>query len=235
MEIKVDIQAALESALASAFEQTKIENLLKEQLSLLVDLQIKEQLSRYGEFSKVVAKSINELFPHKIDLEGMAVWNHAIKKAIQDRVNAVNDERIAQAILPMLEEVLASPPKEMKLSDLVNRAVEFWKSDDALFDTTSDRPSIIIRRSNSVDGYWMLGLDKDYGKDIHNCEIFMQVSSDGKIFGLRIDRKEIGTRNKTVWAGPFYSFERDIFMLYACGTKLILDEENFDDVYYRED
>jgi hypothetical protein len=226
MQINLNIENTIANALAVALSPERLQAVIEKQVAEVTDRTIKDVFSSYGDFSKAVATAVKSLVPHEISMDGAANWNHAIGQHIARRLAAVNDQRIAQAINPMLDKLLETPPTELKVSELVQKAIEFWG--DNYGESRNGSPTITVERKDR-NGYWGLYMDKESGKSNYSCEVILGVSSDGNVYSLKVNERDIKTIK---FAGPFYRFEAYLFQLYTGGTKLILDTEDFSDVYY---
>lgn len=229
MQINLNIEETIAQALTAALAPERLQAVIEKQIAEVADRAIKDAFSTYGDFSKTVATAVKSLIPHELSLDGAANWNHAIGQHIAERLMAVNDQRIAQAISPMLDELLATPPAELKVSELVAKAVEYWGEEYG--ERKHGRPTIIFDHRDS-NGYWGMALDKESGTSEYSCAIRIQVNSKGDVYSLKVNECDI---KKTKFAGPFFNFEAYLFQLYTGGTKLVLDTEDFSDVYYPGD
>jgi len=232
MQLNLNIEETIAAAIAVAMAPERLQAVIEKQVAEVTDRAIKDAFSTYGDFSKTVASAVKSLVPHELSMDGAANWNHAIGQHIAQRLMAVNDQRIAQALNPILDQLLATPPAELKVSELVQKAIEYWGEEYG--DSRHGQPTIIVERRDTgiTSGYWGLALDKEGGKSEYSCAIRIQVSDQGHVYSLKVNEREIKT---TKFAGPFYNFEAYLFQLYTGGTKLILDTEDFSDVYYPGD
>lgn len=237
MQITINLEntvaAALEKALSAEVVRTKVE----EALDKVVDSAIKDAFSPYGDFAKVVKQSIAGLVPHSVDIEGAANFNHGIKQAITTRLKRVNDERISQAISPMLDELLEPMPAEITLSELIKQAMVHWSDD--YHRHGADRPYIHVEETTGiVAGYHHIHLDPDgnkqheYGFSRYNAAIQIDVNDNGEVYGLKVSGDEA---HKRIFAGPFFGFERMLFNLYTCKTRLVVDAIDFSEVSYTDE
>jgi hypothetical protein len=226
MQINLNIEDTITNALNVAMSPERLQSVIEKQVADVTDRAIKDAFSSYGDFSKAVATAVKSLVPHEISMDGAANWNHAIGQHIACRLAAVNDQRIAQAINPMLDKLLETPPAELKVSELVQKAIEFWG--DRYGVRRYGRPTITVETKDK-HGYWSLFMDKEPSTSNYSCEIILSVGSDGNVYSLKVHERDIKT---TKFAGPFFDFEAYLFQLYTGGTKLILDTEDFSDVYY---
>ena len=148
MQLNINIESTITAALESALAPDRIREQIEKQIAGTVDAAIKDAFREYSDFGKTVKEAVAGDVPHDLSLEGAANWNHAINQIIRERLAAVNNERIAQAINPMLDKLLVQPPKELKVSELVRKAAEMWG--DIWKRDGSDRPSVEIEHSEGV-------------------------------------------------------------------------------------
>lgn len=228
MQINLNIEETIAQAIRAALSPERLQAVIEKQVGEVADKAIKSAFDTYGDFSKTVQTAIKTLVPHELSLDGAANWNHAIGQHIALRLKAVNDERIAHALNPMLDKLLATPPAELKVSELVSKAVEYWG--EKYGKRRDGAPTITIEKhSGSTGGYWSLHMDEEEGRSLYACQIQLAVNKDGEVYSLKVNEQDIKTTN---YAGPFFNFEAYLFQLYTGGTKLVLDEDDFSHVYY---
>ena len=229
MNITIDIESTVSAAISAALNPDVLAGKITDLVGKSVDNVLADQFRPYGEFGKVVAAAVKSVIPHAVSIDGAARFDHALKAAVERRLAAYNEERIGQALGPMLDGLLEMPPAEIKLSKLVADAREAW-ADNHRRDG-DDRMSVVVEEP-AYGSRWIY-MDPRSGRDKYACQMRIGVSDDGKIFGLKIEGQEVG---KTLFAGDFYAFERDLFALYTRGSKLIVDVSDFDedDLYYPE-
>ena len=232
MQLNINIESTITAALESALAPDRIREQIEKQIAGTVDAAIKDAFREFSDFGKTVKEAVAGVVPHDLSLEGAANWNHAINQIIRERLSAVNNERIAQAINPMLDKLLVQPPKELKVSELVRKAAEMWG--DSWKRDGSDRPSVEIEHSEGVmmDFYRIKMDPRQTRESYRSWPVDIAVTGEGNVYGLRIDGQDM---KNTKFAGRFYDFEAYIFALYTGGTKLVLDTEDFDDIYYGEE
>jgi len=222
MNITLDIESTVSAAISAALNPDVLAAKINDLVGKTVDNVLADQFRPYGEFGKVVAAAVKTVIPHAVSIDGAARFDHALKAAVERRLAAYNDERIGQVLGPMLDGLLEIPPAEIKLSKLVADAREAWSGDHRR--DGDDSMSVVVGET-SYGSRWIY-MDPRSGRDKYSCEVRIGVSDDGKIFGLNIEGQEVG---KTLFAGDFYAFERDVFALYTRGSNLIVDVDDFDD------
>ncbi len=231
MQINLNIEEIITQSISAALAPERLQALIEKQVGEVADKAIKSAFDTYGDFYKTVSTAVKTLIPHEVSLNGAANWNLAISQHIAQRLATVNDQRIAQAINPMLDKLLATPPAELKVSELVAKAVEYWGEEYG--ERRDGRPTISIEKSSgSTHGYWSLHLDEEEDKSRYSCAIQLRANDKGEVYSLKVNERDIKTSK---FAGPFFNFEAYLFQLYTGGTKLMLDEEDFSDVRYPGD
>lgn len=229
MNIELNIEQVIANALSEALNPERLAEKIKAEATKAADEAIKEAVNSYrSKFPKTIKAAVEKMLPHELSLDGQANWNHAISQYLSQRLAEMHDQRIEQAVKPMLDKVLATPPAELKVSELVKQAIEFW-AEDARREHESN-PTIIVERSEGVvSGYWHLYIDPASHTSKYSCKVQLAVNDKGEVYGVRVDEQDL---KKLRFAGPFFNFDAYLFQLYTGGTKLILDREDFDDVYY---
>lgn len=229
MNIELNIEQVIANALSEALNPERLAEKIKVEAAKAADKAIEEAVNGYrSEFPKTIKAAVEKMLPHELSLDGQANWNHAIGQYLSQRLAAMHDQRIEQAVKPMLDKVLATPPAELKVSELVEKAIECW-AEDASRERESN-PTIIVEHSSGVvAGYWHLFMDKASHTSQYSCAVQIAVNDKGEVYGVKVDGKD---PMKQRFAGPFFDFDAYLFQIYTGGTKLILDREDFDDVYY---
>lgn len=222
LNIEATVRAAIEEALAPATLRQKVTDLV----GGCVDRALSDQFKSYGKFGEVVASAIKATIPHEVSIDGAARFDHLLKAVIEKRLEAYNNERVAQLMEPVFE-LLTPPPAEITLTKLVQDAVECWQ--DNYRRNGAQQPTVIVEKSEY--GSRWIHMDPKADVERYACSVRIGVNDhDNKMFGLKLEGSEVG---KTMFAGDFYGWERDIFALYTRGSKLVVDAEDFSDVYYQ--
>jgi hypothetical protein len=232
MNITIDIEATVAAALTEALAPERLHTVIKDHVTKLTDRVIADMFQSYGDFSrKTLEPAIKAMLPHELRLGDDAAWTHYLKTAITERLAAYNDDRFQQALAPLLDQFLVTPPKTIKLSELVDKAVEQWADHYSRDDSV--QPTVIVRHGYpSADGIW-ISMDPREDRDRSSCRVQFGVNGKGRgalsIYGLRVDGDDT---TKTRVAGPAYGFEAWLLALQTSGSVLEIDQEYFGDVYY---
>jgi hypothetical protein len=128
---------------------------------------------------------------------------------------------------PSLEKLFENPPEEITLRKLFEDFVEQFKEDAE--GEGWEQPSIHLE-NGSLDGYWNVRFDPKPNISRYQCAYAIAVGSDHKAYSVTVDG---ATLSKEKFIGPLYNFERTLFHLYACGTRILIGDFNADDVCYQ--
>lgn len=220
LNIEATVQAAIEAALSPDVLRSKITDLVGK----TVDQALSEQFRSYGEFGKVVQAALKTVVPHEVSIDGAARFDHTLKAAIERRLAAYNEQRMTEALQPMLDELLKVPPSEIKLTQLVGEAKGSWEDNHR---REGDEQMTVVIEPTSYGSRWIY-MDPRSNRDKYSCQVRLGVyEADGKMFGLKIEGTEVG---KTLFAGDYYGFERTLFALFTRGAKLVIDVEDADEL-----
>jgi hypothetical protein len=230
MQINLPIEDTLQQLLADALSPEALRPKIQKILQDTVDHAISSAFGRYGDFSKTLEPAIKALVPHALKLDEATSFDLYLKKAITERINTYNEERLKQVFGPLLDDLLERPPAEITLTDLVKKAAECWDADYRR--KGADRVTVHVEDADS-DGYWRLYLDpgtkSSYGSN-YSCQVHLAVTKDGQVYSLKNSEGKVDMA-KERFAGPFYGFESYLLALYTGNTKIVRDVSHEDDLY----
>lgn len=223
MKIDIDIEKTIADAVAAATAPERIGEIIKTNVQKTVDGAVNQAFGRYGEFSKAVQAAVNEIAPHEMTLDKQADWNHFITNAINQRLAAYNEQRLAEAIMPTLDKLLEKPPESVKLSEIVLAAVAHWREYDDAID-----PKLEVSRSNvgTSTVFSHITISKK-NRSYLSKDIQLACNDKGEVYSVKFDGSDV---SKIKFAGPFFNIEQKLFNLYACRTKLEIDVESIEDI-----
>jgi hypothetical protein len=215
----------LQNAITEKFQQIAssgaIDAMIEKQLTETIQTIIKDSLRSHSDFGRALEEHVKKAVNvdlHRLELPG---YNDLILKLIQQQVAVQLDNQIAVQIEKQMSELLAPPPAEMRLSELLKEFIESKSNDSSCVCDGPERISLHIEKH--PDGYAHVYFDEDEGKEKYSCGYAIHIASGGRVYSLKIDEQDI---SKKLFIGPFYNYERRLFQLYAAGTKLIIDGEN---------
>lgn len=225
MKIELDIDKIVSDAITTALDPERLQKLIETQVTKVADSAIGSVFSDYGDFGKTVKKAVAELVPHDLALDKQTDWNHYVTTVMNQRLAAVNDARIAAVIQPMMDKILVQPPESIKLSEIIRNAVVYWND---MKDDFDGRPFLEISRSTGLTaGYTDIYIAQKRPHSKYSSDITLKTEEGGEVWGVKFHDLDI---SKSRFAGPMFNIEQQLFQLYACRTKIIIDIEDIDDV-----
>jgi hypothetical protein len=217
-----------ENAVAVATREAIASGLLKEIVGKTVRKSItgivEEVLSSYSPFGKQLKESLAAelcIDPGKL---GLAGYNQTVLAIIRQKLDHAINEVATKKLAADLEEMLGdAAPKEIRLSELVKQFKQ-WVAERAARAPGEHSCTIILEPSEYSSRF--LYLDPKKGSAKYACEFSMLIGKeDGAVSCCRIGG--IDTK-KDLFAGVLYGFPRTFFQMYAAGTKVLIDQEEFD-------
>jgi hypothetical protein len=221
----------LDRVVATAFskiaESGAIEAAIEKQLTDTISSIIKEQMRSYSDFGKALEEQVKASLQVDFSTLKLPGYNDFILKIVRAQVDANVNNQVAAQVEAQMKDLLVSAPAEITLTKLVEDFIE-CKPDGCSCDG-SDQTTLHLDEQRH--GSRWVRLDKNAHKSEYECEIsFLVTVETGKIGALRVGKREV---DKTLFIGSIYGFERDLFQMYAAGTKLIIDAEPDDiSLYY---
>lgn len=228
MLVEIDVEATIATALKSAMDPERITTKIEELVRKTVDAALTEGFSSYSPFAKAVKSALETVVPHELSIQGSSSFRDTIIKAVTCRLLAFNDERLAGEIDRMMGSLLEQPPEEVKLSEVIARAVEQWQFSH--YRNGSEYPTIIVERTEGVcAGYHHVYMDPTAGKPKFLCRCQIDITKEGRAFSIKVDGRTAG---QSLLMGPLWDFDRYLFWLHTGGTRIEVDRTNFDNVRY---
>jgi len=219
----------LEKAVIDAFNKMAaegaIEKIVTERVTKTVESILDDALKSYSDFGKqlkeVVTKSLH------VDMQSLNLtgYNDIILKIIKAKLDNSIEIVGAERIKKELEDLLATPPAEIKLSQLVEQLKK------GNYDSNNECCTCIVEWG-STDGWGHIYLDEGEDKRSKDCDHHLAFTREGEIYFISIDGRD---PSKKLFIGPFYDFERSLFQMYVAKTKLIVDEDEVDTCYPGQD
>ena len=212
-------------------EMTKngvFEEVIGDAVERAVKERVQNVLTGYGDFGRSLEKQIQEACGVDKDL-GLPGYHEVLAKIIQRQLHTYFEEKAAKEFEKYINELLDNYPKEVKLSDLIDKfneyciAHEYLKQEDGV-------PTIIVdySRDHLVDGYFSVHLDPEKGKTKHTCMYELRCNKEGEVWGLHIAEWHSYESGRQLFRGPLFDFEAFLFHAYANRVKIILDEDYYE-------
>lgn len=223
-----DLQNAVTEKFAQIAASGAIEAMIEKQLTETIGSIIQRQLETYSDFGKAVGEAVKKAVNVDIDRLELPGYNDLILKLIQRNVMAQMETSIESQVAKQMAELLAPPPAEIKLSDLIKQFIEMKSSDDNQSDNPENITLIIQAESY---GFSHIYFDEEPDKEKYRCGYSIHLDKEGKAYSIKIDGEDT---KKKLFVGPFYNFEKLMFNIHAAGVKVVLDQGDSEDDYETE-
>jgi hypothetical protein len=216
----------------TTFCETKLEASVQERMDKLLTDALDDMFRSYGDLGKILKEKVKDEL--KVDLEQVdfTVYREHLIRTTQQRVEALWDAQVQQAVDSSLGELLKEPPKELKLSELV----ELMKADRMEYeDEWPEACSFELKRDrpDTTCNFAMVYLDPEEGKSDYDCDFRVHLKQDKDQAGWEPIALHLPDHKlkKGRFIGNLRGFERALFQLHAAGTVLLLDENQVDTDY----
>lgn len=222
-----DLNDAVAAAMKQLIADGSIKTIAEKQVAETVKSIVKDALGLYSPFGKQLTEQIRAAMEINCAELGLSGYNQVVlaivKRQLDGVIADVGQKRMTEDLQKLLSE---TAPKEMKLSALI---VEFKKW--AIKQRNDESCTIIVDALHSdssiesLRGYRNIHLDPKPRTGKYSCQFQIDVKPDGSIYGCRIGGHD---PKQAIFMGALYGFEKSLFRLYAAGTKLLIDQEDFD-------
>jgi len=219
-----DLTNAITAALERIATSNTIEKAIEEQLTETIKRTVQDELRSYSDFGKQLNEHVKKALHVDLNNLGMPGYGDFILKIVRRQLEGMVNEQIKTSLEKNLTELLEPPPAEIKLSELVEQFIELSAESRRHSCSCDDTDNITLIVGEPSYGSRWVYLDKEGGTDKYECAIRFLVRDDGGIAALKVDGKDIGN---ALFVGTLYRFEHMLFQLYAAGTKLILDGDEY--------
>lgn len=217
-----ELETAVLNAATEMVKSGRLEAVCKKQIEESLTSIVKEVFSTYSPFGKNLKETIASQLKIDPSQLGLSEYNQTVLAIVQQKIDAVIDKTVRIKLAKDLDDLLGeAAPKEIKLSRLI---LDFkkWASKDGGGDGSG---CTIILDPPEYSSYY-LAIDSKPRVTKYNCRFRLMIAlSDGKVFGIHIDGID---PSKSIFLGNMYGFPRQLFQMYAAGTRIVVDERSFD-------
>jgi hypothetical protein len=219
-----DLQKLVADSFSKIVLSGVIEQSIEKKLTETINSSIESELREYSDFGKAIKEQVKKSLQVDLSAMNLPSYGDMVLNIVRKTVKAATDASIAKHVEETLSQIFEAPPDEITVSKIVADFIEYSRNDGGCDCDVQEKISLHIE--NSRYGVRWVSMDKDANKSEYQCAYRFGVDNkDGKIIGLRIDEKEVENR---LFVGKFYSFERNLFQMYTCGTKVVIDAEAYD-------
>jgi hypothetical protein len=234
MEIKLDldIETAINDAIRTSLSYESIKKTIKGLVDKAVERSFESAMGWDSPFRKNLEYQIKEAMP--TGSYQLPRYNDYIIHVINEEVQKFQQENAQQMIRERIGDLLKMTPKEIKLSEIIEKFVEYFEESDEL---ESDGPTVIIDYSHSSQGGFDLYIDRESGKNKYSCEYFIRTKKDDTkdgaiVWSFEHRGKYSELKSSSIFKGCTFSDEAFLLNLYTGRTLIIVDKTDFSDVIY---
>ena len=230
MNINIDFEGAIARSLAPEALNPILDKHLKDAITSAI-----REATGYGsEFQKALKEQIATAMPHGLNLDDVAKFQQVLNAAMVRIVQSSNESAVNLALEKAIQTVMPDVPTVVKLSELLKDArAGFHKEQNeafyAYFDTSS---------SYSDGGGWLYLDAKEKPGDTlfhstredreerkYKANIRLGITSDGDVYALRLDGKDLTPASRPDVVGRFDSL---LMAMYVGRTKIEIDMDDND-------
>ena len=227
MKIDIDLEGMIAKAAEDAFEPARIQEMLTEQLKSSVKTAISSAFAYRSKFQTMLDERISEAMPS--DLEDLGRFGDVVLKQTKIYIQSYMEEQAATMLQARMTELLKPFDKEITLSELVKRLTEKFY-DEFYGDCDEEKPTFIVLKNeiNNGENDFDLYASPAAHASRYSCEIQARFK-EGRCWDLKVNANRL---SKEKYIGCHFNADALMLNIYTGQIKVILDETNFDDVYY---
>lgn len=217
-----DQPALADFIIAEVHRQTReeaIRKLVEDKIGASVKSAVDSAFRSFGDVGKQIEKAVANSLAIG-DRVNVPAYGNMVMAVLRAKMDEVLGQLVNERLAAEMSDILKLAPKEVKLSDVVAAMIQ----DLDAHDRYGTSVTCIVEESELCSGYHHIYIDPESSKrSKYDCEASIAVDSDGRIYSLSIDRKDVKT---TIVMGGMYGWKKMIFAAYACGSKFIVDEDH---------
>lgn len=220
----------IESKVADYMASGKLDKVIEEKIDSCLDSVMNDAFSTYRGYGALVKEAVKEALPGNLEgVMDMAPYTHVVKKTLQSRLKVHFDASAQTLADNLIDELVATPPEEVKLSELMKEFAEYC----TIFGNEKKAPYVKVthRDSHILEGYWDVEFDEEKPAAYSQAEFKLEMDGDNRVIGFKMFRSGSDKNHP----GLLGSFEKRIFQLAALRIPLILDDDFDPDGYFYEE
>ncbi|NRA87422.1 MAG: hypothetical protein HRU28_08510 [Rhizobiales bacterium] len=203
------------------FSEENIISKIEASLDQALATAIEDQFSRYGDTQKAIEKAIKESICVNLDL-GLPSYNSVVAKLVKEKIETSIFEVGKKHIGAEIDKLLDMPPAEINLSEILEKFQEYVV--DYNDDKMQGEYTCVVEETDK-DGFYWVYLDVAPNTGIYQCHYALAVNNKGHIYSIKADNygESIDTEKSKYHSIHLTHFEKLLFNLYACNSKIIDD------------
>lgn len=218
----IDLNKIVNETLANLEEEKFVEKVVKERLEKTITGIVDDVFREYGEFGRKLKDYIENNLNVNLERLGLEGYNTLALAAIKEQLDQTITVQGIEKLKKTTEEILSDVKEIYNLSELIG----ILKSKSLI--EYDDRITLFIEKEGIFTHIYMDNEEK-YRK--YDCDYQINLKED-KPYSIKLKGDEINTKKIL---GGFYGLDRELFKIYATGSKIKLDcgddPEDYD-IYY---
>lgn len=193
--MNIDINAIAASAIQEMNESGALHKTISDTIKKTVGDAVRNNLERYSDFGKAVEQEIKKAF-NGIELQrlGLEQYNHFILSYIGEAVHEFREKALAVQLKEQLDSILANPPEQIKISEIVAEVVKEARKECSGEDY--DEYGEITLNINDTDSMFKyIEIDPEHGKGPRSCKyrfgVFCYSREKPSLMSVTINGEEI--------------------------------------------
>jgi hypothetical protein len=207
------ISATVAKQLDAAFVEKEVET----RVSKLVIEAVDRALRGYSDTAKLIEKAVEDAL--RVDRLDLPSYGTVVATILQTQIERRVNELIGSRLAADMNDLLKLAPKTVKLSEIAKEMIETRHGDESYGQVIT----VIVEHSDR--GYSTIFLDEEEvieARDKWKCQHRLAIDPDGTIYNATIANVDL---KKATKFGHFYGIDQKLRAYVACGTKIILDED----------
>lgn len=222
-DFKDAVIAALDHVVASG----AIEKAIQDTLAKTVAGVVNDQLREYSDFGKQLKEHVTKAMQVNFAELDLPSYNHFILGILRKQADAALAGDIAKKLEADMAALLQDAPSEITLEKLVEDFRAEFK--EQYGEPRYGNFSLHVH-SDSPSGWWRVAMDPDSGKSEYSCKFRLAATDEGRIYSMHVGDMDV---KNGVFTRHLHGFERQLFRMYAAGTKLVIPSGTTEDDFSR--
>ncbi len=226
----MDIVKLIADKTAEFASNGKIEEIVEKHLTSCLNKIVEDSFTWSGEGKKAIETALKDKLSLPLSKINLSQYQLIIGKIVEDQINNTAIESAKEKIQESIKEITGHlDKKEFKLSEIIHKYIE--SIDTSYHGGMEDQYGEISLHVKDNDGDFVwVRFDKECDKENYQCENSLHLYK-GKLSGVTLDEKPFSPFESRA----FDSFEKFMFSLYSNNVSIIVDEDQIEKEYCRED
>lgn len=218
MSDNLNLGDAVSRAVAATLTPAYVEAEVGKRVASLVAEAVDSALRRYSDTGKLIEEKVKDAL--RVNALDLPTYGEMISGILKVQIEARVSELVAGRLAADMEDLLGLAPKEVKLSEIAKQMIE----DGSHGQDYGEAITCFVEHSDN--GYAHIYLDETEvveRRNKYSCKHQLAVDKDGIVYSATIDGRSL---KDTARFGRSFGIGQRLRAYVACGTKIILDEDD---------